>query len=78
MEYNDYDELCMHKSFSKKSTMITQLFAESAKIYPDRPAISIESEVQTYAELAAAARISATKKPLSLIMVRVERIELSF
>lgn len=31
------------------------MFAESAKAYPDRPAISIESEVQTYAELAAAA-----------------------
>jgi len=35
--------------------MIAHLFARSAKTYPHRPAISIESEVLTYAELAAAA-----------------------
>ncbi len=40
--------------------MIAHLFAQSAKTYPNRPAISIESEVLTYAELAAAAgQISA-------------------
>lgn len=50
----------MNKSFSKKSMVIAQLFTESAKTYPDRPAICVESEVQTYAELATAAgQISA-------------------
>lgn len=35
--------------------MIAHLFAQSAKIHPKRPSICIESEVLTYAELAAAA-----------------------
>lgn len=35
--------------------MIAQLFAKSAKAYPNRPAICINSKVLTYAELAAAA-----------------------
>lgn len=40
--------------------MIAHLFAKSAKTYPNRPAICIESEVLTYAELAASAgQISA-------------------
>lgn len=40
--------------------MIAHFFAKSVKTYPNRPAICIESEVLTYAELAAAAsQISA-------------------
>ncbi len=35
--------------------MLAHLFAQSAQIYPSRPAICIESEIQTYAALAAAA-----------------------
>ena len=35
--------------------MLSHLFAQSVQTYPNRPAICIESEIQTYAELAAAA-----------------------
>jgi amino acid adenylation domain-containing protein len=36
-------------------TIVANLFAQSAKTYPNRPSICIDSEVLTYAELAAAA-----------------------
>lgn len=47
--------------------MIAHLFAKSAKTYPNRPAICVESEVLTYAELAAAAgQISSCLRALTV------------
>lgn len=55
--------------------MLAHLFAQSAQAYPNRPAICVESEIQTYAALEAAAgqictclRTSAATSPGAVIL----------
>lgn len=45
----------MKRKHLQKPATLAHLFAESAKAYSNRPAICIESEIQTYATLAASA-----------------------
>lgn len=49
------ENLWMYLSSGGKPAVLARLFAQSARSYPNRPAICIESKIQTYAALAAAA-----------------------